>query len=658
MLGHLVEIARHAGEITQHAVGGAVDGAAGIATNAAEIADIVLQSTTAAGGEVTERGLAMAGDAVKVAADAAKSAGDAAGATSQGAANIVGGAASISIEASKFAGGAAEGSAKVICEAASRIAAAAAGGVINEAAEATETIAKEAGKIAGEATKLAGEAGTEAVGGAALMAGEAANILAEASRLPGGATDVVADNVRSTASHLAFIGDAINTGRWFATTAGSAIFRNLTHPDALLETARSILRDGGDAVTRDLINLAITRALALIAPEELLQRVVDVFQRVKDNGAVRNLVFAVTRRTFSALGPYLGSLPAIYKGIFSNPVNWETLQMILKNRAMLARFIIDLVEPAKGFALDSSRGGAPRTDKEECQRYNELNMNDPMNRHALICQLQRLAKSVVAILEKGAATGEVEENALGTFDMDTVLETDSGGDLGKSEHMDKHDEQWFFVNGIGGEPCWVRLACKKLEDKYKRKVEGIFNRSDGLLWDIFECAGERDSGAYERDLIQRTRSSREAKDRLKSRLEQVLWPETGQTPPKVVMIAHSQGCLVLRLALEDLIEARREKPELENMKRLYVFTFGNPSLNWPVDKYCAHTEHFANRTDFVAGLGVLRGTNGYEGQRTFVNETWTGHLFGSQYSLEPGDYGVHGGDSRLLRRADGEAIDH
>jgi hypothetical protein len=44
---------------------------------------------------------------------------------------------------------------------------------------------------------------------------------------------------------------------------------------------------------------------------------------------------------------------------------------------------------------------------------------------------------------------------------------------------------------------------------------------------------------------------------------------------RVVMIAHSQGCLLLRLALESLAWERSR----DTKRHLYVFTFGNPSIH-------------------------------------------------------------------------------
>ena len=145
------------------------------------------------------------------------------------------------------------------------------------------------------------------------------------------------------------------------------------------------------------------------------------------------------------------------------------------------------------------------------------------------------------------------------------------------------------------------------------------------------------------------------------------------------MIAHSQGCLLLRLALEELVSGKKGDFKDVMHKRLHVYTFGNPAYDWEVHAYTASTEHFANELDYVAKLGVLRrySSNPKESvkndltycsqcrkgdkhlhlpkQQIFVNNKGqSGHLFGSQYSLQSKDYDcVNGtGSSALLSRAE------
>lgn len=154
-------------------------------------------------------------------------------------------------------------------------------------------------------------------------------------------------------------------------------------------------------------------------------------------------------------------------------------------------------------------------------------------------------------------------------------------------------------------------------------------------------------------MIRRTETSRKAQEKLKKKLKAALDSEKKK---KIVMIAYSQGCLLLRLVLREFIQ-NAEPDFIKKMKaKLRIFTFGNPCTNWNcgnnnmnniknLDEYACRTEHIANRADFVAKLGVVRPANTqYDKSHLFINEKWIGHQFGSQYSLDAIDYGIQTDD--------------
>jgi len=222
-------------------------------------------------------------------------------------------------------------------------------------------------------------------------------------------------------------------------------------------------------------------------------------------------------------------------------------------------------------------------------------------------------------------------------------------------------ERWLFINGVAGEYHWTRLGCEKLAKWFGRNVEGVMNRGDGILWDLIECAGERTvSGAgtagSQRDLTQKTTSSTDAQKNLVAHLISAL---EDSKVTHVVIVAHSQGCLILRLALDQLIAATDDIDRTGLLKdKLCVFTFGNPSFDWEQDTssekqmlsgFVLRTEHYANEKDFVAKLGVLRESGDKERCRIiFKNPKQAGHLFGAQYSLDEQAYPENGADSWLL----------
>jgi hypothetical protein len=97
----------------------------------------------------------------------------------------------------------------------------------------------------------------------------------------------------------------------------------------------------------------------------------------------------------------------------------------------------------------------------------------------------------------------------------------------------------------------------------------------------------------QRSLIQQTRSSKQAHLTLFKELCDTLEAITDKPNEYVITVDHSQGCLILRQALEGLVAeanptkagtTEAEDADLSKLrgkmsKRLCVFTFGNPSLH-------------------------------------------------------------------------------
>lgn len=476
-----------------------------------------------------------------------------------------------------------------------------------------------------------------------------------------------------------------------------------------INTAAGSFGGAGDNERRGLINVVLHPLPTLLPLESFLRSARGILTNLHDSighPPVKTLLGELTNASLNFIGRVLaladpktvfdttttiamvvlnavfvsaGHIPIIRDGILGNEVNVPTLQLIWGQRTELAIFLVDIFECTKCFVLAS--GFQPTPDQSRV-RYNELNLTQPMNRHAIICQVQRLAKSVIAILQT-----PVRATSLSDINMSahTMLDTDftiipsvrtHQVEVTPEKNPSPTDERWVFVNGIGGEYHWLRLACQKLAERFNRHIVGVFNRGDGLLWDLVECAGERRSreeGSTDSQdaLIQATASSKDARKALREQLESML----GHEVSKCVVVAHSQGCLLLRLALEDLIFHDNNEYRNKMKQQLYVFTFGNPSIHWRLNRrpreqpneedwmlqsYSVTTEHFANRGDFVAKLGVLRersraGGNeddpgekdGYPSEKVYINENWRGHLFGAQYSLDGEDY-MRGRASVLL----------
>jgi hypothetical protein len=461
------------------------------------------------------------------------------------------------------------------------------------------------------------------------------------------------------------------------------------------------------AVGRAALVAVINTAIGTVGEDSILEIAWTVFRRATQK-AILTTISVIFRTIICAMIGYIGPVDSIWKSIIDNPANQELFETLRKDWWKAARFLVDLMEPMKRFVSAESTDGVPSAAAAAWNPYNELDLSQPMNRHAVMSQVQRFFKSIIEVFRQA-------DLDVGRFDMNTRLETDSSKSLintvalQRPNAMDESSagESWIFVNGIAGEFYWNHLSVQKLQDYFfdpdqpedtteevksrRTTITGVFNRSDGVIWDLIECGGERrphdttskgkgplDSLISRPTLSSRTASSREAQGQLSQILREAL-SDSKASNRDIIMIAHSQGCLLLRLALEQIHSDADAATRAVMLTHLRIFTFGNPAYDWDVHAYTASTEHFANELDYVAKLGVLRlySSDPNEAvnnelhycsrckagddkhllmpkQLVFVNnQHQTGHLFGSQYSLRAKDYDCvsAASESRLLPRA-------
>ncbi|RKK63875.1 hypothetical protein BFJ69_g16832 [Fusarium oxysporum] len=492
---------------------------------------------------------------------------------------------------------------------------------------------------------------------------------------------IVADSIGTLAKTRAdVVGTLAKVLSDSSSTASKVVKDSLSTADMIvLDAGNTVLKVRDDILTTGM--QAASCALSSRAAGVFLKYATDVFTAVGD-AAVVDAFLQVIHRSLEAMTQNLSGALLIWRGIFTNGTNEDTLGFILNHLYDLLQFLYDLVKPenviprlpAADGAIESNADGFPGRDN----RYNELDLRQKENRHAIIYQVQRVSLTLTAILKMD--TEHVLPSGLGELDMNASLPSDFDNDgnpppptyvsrlVGGPASLP--NEKWLFINGIANEFVWFQRSCDKIRDTFKREVMGIYNRSDGILWDFIECCGEHSAAtARLNGLIERTKSSTAAQKSLERELRDALWPIDRRAPDKVVMIAHSQGCLLLRLALQTLVkenpsgsQRRRDMKE-----RLRVFTFGNPSIDWraiggteqSLSGYVNVTEHFAHRVDFVAMLGVVTHRDdqdsGYDKDSVFYSKEGRGHLFGAHYSLGASDY--HNGEkSKLLRAVYGKEI--
>jgi hypothetical protein len=392
----------------------------------------------------------------------------------------------------------------------------------------------------------------------------------------------------------------------------------------------------------------------------LLRVATDAFI-ASGNATVVDTILEVLQRSVEAMTHSLSGAALIWRAIFTNGINKDSLHFILNNLGDLFRFLYDMIRP--GIVVPDSKGvnGAEN-------QYNELNFLIEENRQAVAYQVQRVALTLIAVLRMGRES-ELPGD-LAKIKMNVELRSDfQDGKPPPPVYVSKlaespPNEKWLFINGIANEVVWFRRSCDKIRDRFKRQVTGVYNKSDGILWDFIECCGERgaaDASDASIDLIQRTESSMQAQKVLYDELKHALWAVDAGDSYSVIVIAHSQGCLLLRLALQKLVQETTEQSQerRDMQRRLKLFTFGNPSVEWRIvdekkkirqlDEFAAVTEHFAHEADFVARLGVVTDEDsGYNRNSVFYSKDGRGHLFGAHYSLYADAY--QGGENSVLLR--------
>ncbi|KAE8145054.1 hypothetical protein BDV25DRAFT_145017 [Aspergillus avenaceus] len=208
----------------------------------------------------------------------------------------------------------------------------------------------------------------------------------------------------------------------------------------------------------------------------------------------------------------------------------------------------------------------------------------------------------------------------------------------KPEH---ERERWIFINGVAVGHHWVQHSIDRLSYTFGRKVIGVHNPTDGLVFDIIECLAQRNFTFATPD----------------TRYGYAITKKTLLDPQyeKVVLILHSQGGIEGGLIIDWLLA---ELPQ-ELLQKLEVYTFGNAANHFnnpyksviasqsessdrsenhgsndsvPGEKSVLHIEHYANKFDFVCVWGVLHFfgvPNRYMG-RVFVRPG-TGHQFNQHY---------------------------
>ncbi|KAH8664373.1 hypothetical protein BX600DRAFT_498163 [Xylariales sp. PMI_506] len=131
-----------------------------------------------------------------------------------------------------------------------------------------------------------------------------------------------------------------------------------------------------------------------------------------------------------------------------------------------------------------------------------------------------------------------------------------------AKHEKNADQRWFFLNGCCVSGLNLQNNVDQLSETFGRPIFAIHNRTYGILGDLFECILQRSFDLF-------TEETRVCYEYIKSYC-------TDPQVNKVVLIAHSQGCIMASQILDQLYV---DLPA-EACARLEVYTFGNAAAHF------------------------------------------------------------------------------
>jgi len=262
------------------------------------------------------------------------------------------------------------------------------------------------------------------------------------------------------------------------------------------------------------------------------------------------------------------------------------------------------------------------------------------------------------------------------------------------------DEHWFFINGIATNEGVAKINAAYLAHLFHRPVTVIQNATNSLPVDIYECVigkGFKDDP----DSTDRKTMTEPAWRATAAILEALNADQT----QRVVVIAHSQGTIIVANVLRAVAKAlrsklaRQKKPRwhsftnklmgevqtetqkilrnslahslseftrggpgkaLERLAKLEIYTFANCADKmryiYPA-RQVPYMEHFANEKDLVARLGILSPLRGDQKALieidgpVFQQKAAWGHLLNEHYMIPIDDY-LYPGDRKYRREQD------
>ena len=188
------------------------------------------------------------------------------------------------------------------------------------------------------------------------------------------------------------------------------------------------------------------------------------------------------------------------------------------------------------------------------------------------------------------------------------------------KELDDNNNCFIFINGVLGSEKIVNYNRIELALLLDKPINLLFNASDSLVIDLFEAF-------IGKETHQLTEASTVALYTICSKL-------LDENINKVIIIAHSQGTVIISKVLNSLYKLGLNK--IKYLNKLEIYCFSNCASNMKyLNCNLPYMEHFANENDFIAKLGCncpkeVEQFISIDG-KIFINKNGTGHMLNSHY---------------------------
>jgi hypothetical protein len=179
-------------------------------------------------------------------------------------------------------------------------------------------------------------------------------------------------------------------------------------------------------------------------------------------------------------------------------------------------------------------------------------------------------------------------------------------------------EQWLLINGAFTMDAVLERNIDYIQHLFRRDLRLIRNPTNGILLDYCEIVFPRLFG-HIRPTIDTTRRE----------LERCLRDEQIE---RVVVIAHSEGTIIITKALAALTEQSQDEPAVD-LSKLELYLFADCTRDWhelDFTRSSVHIEHFANQYDAPAATGMLAADVHPPG-KIYVRQGVWGHMLNMHY---------------------------